>query len=84
MIRKVLLFVTYITIFTLAWISAPDNKSILPTEIKCLKNKDSEYRKCAYCWNKPDNLHPSNPFELHFPATNSGFVSTKSCKKFTC
>ena len=82
--RKLLILTTYLSIFLLSLLSSPSTLSLLPTEIQCLKNTSPTSHKCAYCWNKPSNLHPTSPLTLSFPHSDSHLISTKSCHNFTC
>jgi hypothetical protein len=56
--RNLLIATIYIAIFIISLFGSPSERSILNTTINCLDDSDSDLRRCAYCWEKPTNLHP--------------------------
>lgn len=79
-----ILVILFSLFLVLSVILTPKLTSTLPTEMECLDEPNSTFKRCAYCWVKPSHLHPQKPIDLYLPFTNYQFLSTKSCSKITC
>ena len=82
--RRVLALAIYLLFLSVALLASPPYTSPLTTEIECVESLNyTSPRLCAYCWNKPDNIHPTHPLEITLPSV-SYLILTKGCANYTC